>query len=477
MAVVIRAPAKRLAGEIVIPKKPSPQYPTWTGTARTNARIQSRLSPLTPRTAISLQYVLDMPSGIENRKPNVVGIKITEPLGIITFEDIIDRILQKTSRDEMGFYDRSSAGTANWCKKSVGYGAISIVHPDGTVFTGSEHQVPNNTLHRRTPSNKGDAGATMDGANERSLPTERMSSQSLNQTPQIKTKSRKDYVDSSYTQNSRGGFHGHVDFSASVQNSILSFNEATPEVLAALGIAPPPTPANEPNESTKSESVSLPTRKATSPFRPGDWNPYTRRYVSAMPVLPGLPRVTPFSRQEYSSFDREAVPTNEIPGASLNGIDSALMVANDTQDALNRSNDQSELIMPHPAMTVNPLSMYGFSNVSGLDVNDSLEFSRIGGEGLEAVDVQTAPPYAGFPLELLDQVKENQVPNFASRTMPRLVGGLDGSNDLRGSLSGSETNVREGSFHDDRALLPSQRRALNGSAENVGGIRSTSFWF
>jgi hypothetical protein len=78
---------------------------------------------------------------------------------------------------------------------------------------------------------------------------------------------------------------------------------------------------------------------------------------------------------------------------------------------------------------------------------------------------------------LLHKAKENQVPAFGSRTMPRMIGfsgGYDGSNYQRDS----ETHLRESSFYDDRALLPSQRRALNGSAGmDLGGIRSTSFWF
>jgi metal transporter CNNM len=245
-----------------------------------------------------------------------------------------------------------------------------------------------------------------------------------------------------------------------------------------------------------------------------------------MPVLPGLRRVTPFSRQDYSSFEK--LPDGE--------------------------NDKSELVMPSPSMVQtanlfyqpfnadassmdlrpNPLYRQFDANVSGIDITESFEYSVMPGatrehpredsgdtisvnswnygdphsiDGLnsrvysasfvastvasirdarahipandqrDSAESPRVVPYNGFPPELLDQAKENQVPHFASRTMPRMMGmmgGFDGSNDQRES----ETHHRESSFHDDRALLPSQRRALNGSAGmSLGIIRRTSFWF
>jgi metal transporter CNNM len=58
--------------------------------------------------------------------------------------------------------------------------------------------------------------------------------------------------------------------------------------------------------------------------------------------------------------------------------------------------------------------------------------------------------------------------------LPRLVPALDFER-MAGRASG-ETLVRDKSFHDDRALLPSQRRALENNS-SYSGMRSTSFWF
>ena len=38
----------------------------------------------------------------------VTGIRCPTPLGIITFEDVLDTLLQKTSRDEKDFFERKT---------------------------------------------------------------------------------------------------------------------------------------------------------------------------------------------------------------------------------------------------------------------------------------------------------------------------------------------------------------------------------
>jgi metal transporter CNNM len=46
------------------------------------------------------------------------GISSPKPIGIITFEDIIDAILQKTSRDEKDFFDRDNSPPLTKARKS-----------------------------------------------------------------------------------------------------------------------------------------------------------------------------------------------------------------------------------------------------------------------------------------------------------------------------------------------------------------------
>jgi hypothetical protein len=74
--------------------------------------------------------------------------------------------------------------------------------------------------------------------------------------------------------------------------------------------------------------------------------------------------------------------------------------------------------------------------------------------------------YQGFPAELLNKVNENRVPNYVSFTLPRLP-------DMRRDL----TPIREKSFEDDRALLPSQRKALQIGVGVEMATRCSSLWF
>ena len=110
MAVVIPTPERTAIGEIVIPDKPAksgqPQATCWTGTQRTNNLIQSSLRRMNMQTDWSKGFLDGALGDIDNLKRyHVTGIRCSEPLGIITFEDILAMILQKTSRDERDFYD------------------------------------------------------------------------------------------------------------------------------------------------------------------------------------------------------------------------------------------------------------------------------------------------------------------------------------------------------------------------------------
>lgn len=300
------------------------------------------------------------------------------------------------------------------------------------------------------------------------------------------------HMESSYTQCSRGGFHDDIGSSSSIQSTQLM----TSEDLATLYQVPPPTPVNGDQQA---KTASLPTRKEAAPLLPGDWNPYTRRYVSAMPNLPALRRVTPFSRREYSSLDKK--PDLEVdesqlimPSPSMVAVSSGdRLGANVISDAMERSNILEGAGRGKRESSDDTISISSWRYGDPYDIDDlnsrayntsfaALTLANIHDSHVHvpstAVETTTEPsppvPYEGFPLELLDQPKENQALDFASQTLPRMrfPSGQDGSDDK----SGCDNLAREGSFHDDRAMLPSQQRALN-SSMGLGGIRSTSFWF
>lgn len=61
----------------------------------------------------NLDWTADFLAAAQNKakiqtKHNALGIRSPEPLGIVTFEDIIDTVLQKTSHDEKDFFNRGT---------------------------------------------------------------------------------------------------------------------------------------------------------------------------------------------------------------------------------------------------------------------------------------------------------------------------------------------------------------------------------
>ena len=117
MAVIIPGPVAEPAGY---------SKPCWTATQRTNARIFSRLNALGSQADWTTEWAsgfleasqIDLQSQI-TRKENVVGVKLPcAPAGIITFEDIIDTIIQKTSYDERDFFDRDNIAPPTKRKKA-----------------------------------------------------------------------------------------------------------------------------------------------------------------------------------------------------------------------------------------------------------------------------------------------------------------------------------------------------------------------
>jgi metal transporter CNNM len=225
------------------------------------------------------------------------------------------------------------------------------------------------------------------------------------------------------------------------------------------------------------------------------------RHASAAPILPTLRRVTPFSRQNYSSFEGKAEAEAEakseaeelnlvLPTPSTNPANPEVRFnAKFGLDMENINEQNKGFARKHPrhnsSDTITLSSWYGErcdeldddeGSTSIYDEFPATSSSRLDEKIAVMKSIDEEPkPYDGFPPELLDpENKENRLPKYASKTLPHMVPSF-GFDRTAGRGSG-EILVREKSFHDDRALLPSQRGALENNS-NFSGMRSTSFWF
>lgn len=87
----------------VLNESPEDKLPRWT--ARNMAQARQLL-----KTESSGDWTTDIleaaKTNIQDHGHTIIGIGCPKPIGIITFEDVIDTILQKTSRDEKDYFDR-----------------------------------------------------------------------------------------------------------------------------------------------------------------------------------------------------------------------------------------------------------------------------------------------------------------------------------------------------------------------------------
>jgi metal transporter CNNM len=244
-------------------------------------------------------------------------------------------------------------------------------------------------------------------------------------------------------------------------------------------------------------SSSLPSRKA-------DRGKGALRHVSAAPRIPNtLRRVTPFSRDSHSSYERVVEVEAQIAGLALPSspmlktedptkgkeppFDSGTICL-ETKDSNNPNSILEDAREKHRLSSSETLSFSSWYGKLQLDEAEPRKDLGSGtkqrphassqGERLFPSRSQSqasgiAQPYDGFPPELLELEydKENRIPNYVSKTLPRMPG------TSASELEFTDTPSRERSFHDDRAMLPSQRRAPNGSDMDTGGVRTSSLWF
>ena len=491
MAVVVRESSAAGNGKTGSPR--------WTATDRTNTHLMSNLKGVKGKSYWTWDYLkFAQAAAVDQAHPrqNVLGIECPKPLGIVTFEDIIDAILRKTSRDEKDFFDRDCSLPPTKYKKSGDFSPNSsalrtdndLPRSPKRVHVTFEKSVNPGTMRKRKVSNKPSAPGGLDGADDHSLDGYYHSSTRL-------PKSRRKSTGSSYTNNSAGGFHGGNEFG----NAKEIANFKTPaEIVEQANKSSSDCPGN-PYSHVK--TASLPTRRSDSAVS----EERGLRSSSIGPNLPQLRRVAPFSRDHASSIERE--------------------------DADQQSEVLTEFSMPIPMVDLGPIHVFDVqlghdSNASGVDVEETEEmpegsdreahtrersgetvslmswssdddaqqmthvynaFPMLSGEtyesslatkDLDAAEKKgEAKPYDGFPPELLENTnKENRLTEYLSKTLPRSVGAELDLEELSEQANDVTPTAREGSSHDDRALLPSQRRQLEHTSLGLG-TRSSSLWF
>ncbi|PMD39201.1 hypothetical protein L207DRAFT_491161 [Hyaloscypha variabilis F] len=464
MAVVVPAAPKQ--PRLVLNDEWDGQSTRWTGTQRTNNHIKAKLKASNAKFDWTVDFLEAAQRSVDDsllRRHRIYGIRCPKPVGIVTFEDIIDTILQKTSRDENDFFDRPTSTPPTKSKKAGDYtqkpviggivpnSTISLKHSKGPTFF--EKSAQPNKLRKRNPSQH-ENPANLDGADERSRDTN--SSDSI-----TAPKSRKDFVESSYTQNK------DLAELANTSTSTCADNRFSPTKTSSL-----------PSRTTRTTLGSSAEKKAM-------------RHASAAPVLPTLRRITPFGRNtesyEKSEEAKQAVSELIIPapstdtapaGGSLepcldNDQDVSIFDMDGSIDGdtdFGRDPDcelSSNLIMMDSSEEEHGegiLTLYNaFPVPPSEEETNELNLDVINEEGKKK-------SYDGFPAELLDGNDENKAASYNSKTMPRLKGSPS-SLALKRDMP-----AREQSFHDDRAMLPSQRTHMQ-AEDIVIGTRSSSLWW
>lgn len=393
----------------------------WTATQRTNARILLELNrggATDEKDELNRDCLECIPTdslleGAQNRGCRVVGVRTPEPIGIVTFEDIIDTLLQKTSKDERDFYDRGTNPPTK--SKKPGDAPCSQF---GFPFIEMQTEAQNNKREKhnsRSPSRKTNHGTlrqrkvsskvhALDGVDERCI----------DDCLSIQGRKQREYQQSSYTVSSIGGFHNITPSfeSESSSSTRTGLGALSPEDVAELGNTSSSLWTGNPY--SKAESASL---------HPGGVN-------TEVPRLPVVRRMSSLEGLVYEIEGREMIerPDGEERYRAGTGLN---------MRAVRRALSGEKSMM----------------SVSEDGEAGDCEVENIGG-GMEG-----RRPYAGFPVLLLENPKREHHwgREIASRTMPRLMSSLDLE---PGAENGEEVGENEG----------------GGDGLEIGA-RRTSYWF
>jgi metal transporter CNNM len=466
IAVVVAAPAKEHLVPLSTTAKnrnvlPRSRIPLWSTARGMDTRESIDMRAINVHVSWTTDFLEAAQKGLElpdDHKQNVFGIGAPSPIGIVTFEDVIGVLLQKTSRDEKDFFSRAvfmpPTKTGKGEDHSSASSGRSVIHTPRTqsVYTKNaitdfqRTEANNGVLRRRNVSSTAPNHAQVDGeyihqtfgafdgADDRSFI--RMTGDTTNTTL------RSVASNSSYTQNSHGGFHVVTDTSSeeiNIDSRISSYSD--------------------PALTTTTRTASLPVSSTGS----------------ALEITPlrNIRRVAPFSRQTYSSFGKSM-------GKQRLRDPLAHIIASGSNKE-NRSESAKENVC-HVEDTV-------FHAHKSTDQGIIASWDPPGDDTgiLASTDpIFASPSRDTVPLVTPSTGSKNQYPltsMYSARSMPRLKrprrDNLDRRSTQPRESSISSIPERERSFHDDRSLLPSQRVLEESMGQDRGPMemRRTSLWF
>lgn len=476
----------------------------WTASKRTNEKIMSKLAGNGKKLDWNSEFLATARSNATEKglEQQIHGVRCPKPLGIITFEDILDTMIQKTTRDEKDFFDRDCTTPPTKSKKpgdeilklSTSLYRRNEENPAPTSVPRTRMSPPAKpkSLRQRTNSKRVKIVAGYDG------PADNSSETAIESPP--KARLRSSHSESSYTQNSKGGFHSQGSGSTMIGGARMSSIELAELKASAFG--------------NPFSHATLPSRK--SPLVDLKNPQSSQRHVSAsQQVLPTLRHVTPYSRSNTLSFEKAQKeidetkfimpePSTESPLISTK--DEALTTTKPVEDEKipkrrERTEDSCETVttlsswihgyyehhQPQDPLNTNetmPFSMERMLN-EATDIFNNLD-AIVEKSSKECIDekslkgcVEHAPEkrraYSGFPEDLLENTSENRVPNYTSLTLPKLPISIEFEKFIDNINGDSPGFIRERSFEDGdvRKSLPSQRKSL----ENTFGTRSLSGLF
>ncbi|KAL3420205.1 DUF21 and CBS domain protein [Phlyctema vagabunda] len=440
------------------------------------------------------------------QRDRIFGIRSPLPIGVITYEDIVSRLLQKRSCDEKDFFNRgvnnmlplklqattasihlSSSDLENADTPAIGtckneeishsvshqYRFQHRKHKEQTDFYKDKRKpAPNDATQCQSPGAKaeharypffsehGDILSEQDhppytdpGREERELG-------GLDGTREGVLRTRCEYEHSSYTLNSQGGFHGSNNSGRSTGNHLC----LSPEDLEELGEYPAPFPRGRrifpvirSMASINSKHVSTATTKT----------PCRSTSVMLPPKNTRCQLIAPLSQPDRSTsgmqnVNRETKFDLRLPFASMSIRDLTIEIPPPRYTPENHSYGLNSSVRRHNPRREDSKNSGETLSVASWDFSDFEDGStHLGDNGI---------PTSRSSFELPTRMNgPGNAPQCKPQELPRRHVSTSGN-------SGSGIPQREKSFHDDRALLPSQRKRLPHSAE-MSAARRSSLWF